>query len=181
MNAAEREELDWLAFLYVAGELAPDEHDEFERRLANDQLACDAVSRAVKVTQAIRTAEEVKPVAVSPVRRARLRRSLHLAACLSACALVVIVCHWLLRDSESTLTDVSEAPSTAQAELAVVWRETRLEVADQQSDVWTLPQVNDSGDSPTAPGGPSHLEVPDWLLSAVALEADRKSREGEDG
>ncbi len=181
MNSAEREELDWLAFLYVAGELAPDKHSDFEQRLAHDQLACDAVSRAVKLTQAIRTAEEVNPVAVSPVRPLRLRRSLHLVACLSACVLVAIVCHWLLRDDESTSTGVSEAPSTAAAELAVVWSETRLEVADQRSDAWTLPHVNDSGDSPVAVEGASDLEVPDWMLSAVAIEADRKSREAEDG
>ena len=37
MNAAEREELDWLAFLYVAGELAPD-----------DPAAVDALSAAAR-------------------------------------------------------------------------------------------------------------------------------------
>jgi hypothetical protein len=181
MNSREREELDWLAFLYVAGELAPDERRDFERRLANDQLACDAVSRAVDLTQTIQAVGEVKPVTVSPVRRLRLQHSLRLVACLSACVLVAIVCHWLLRDGKSTPTHVSEGPSTAAAELAVVWSETRLEFADQQSDARALLQVNDFDDSPMASEGTAALAVPDWMLSAVAIEADRKSQEEEDG
>ena len=181
MKSADREELDWLAFRYVAGELAPDEASDFEGRLAHDQAARDAVSRAVELTNAIRAAETAEPASVSPVRRQRLRMSLRLVACLSACALVAIVCHWLLRDGESQPSDVSERPLTAAAQLAVVWSQARAEVADQQSDVRALLTVTDFGDSPVAAEGPAAPAVPDWMLSAVAIEVDRKSREEEDG
>lgn len=182
MNSADREELDWLAFLYVAGELAPDEYNDFERRLEHDPLACDAVSRAVGLTRAVRIAEEEKSATVTPARRSRLQRSLRLVACLSACVLVAVLCRWLLPDGERTPPDVSEAPAVGAAELATAWSETRLELAGQQSDPWALLQVNDSGDSPVAAEGTAAVDVPDWILSAVAIEGDRESQEnGEDG
>jgi hypothetical protein len=40
------DELDWLAFRYVAGELTPKEAGAFEERLASDQAAREAVARA---------------------------------------------------------------------------------------------------------------------------------------
>ncbi|MBL7043240.1 MAG: hypothetical protein ISR77_31690 [Pirellulaceae bacterium] len=182
MNSADREELDWLAFRYVADELASDEVSDFEGRLAHDQTARDAVSRAVELTNAIRAAEEAKPVTLSPARRSRLQRPLRLVACLSTCVLVAVVCHWLLRHDESTSTDVSERPSTAAAELALVWSETRLELADQQGDAWALLQVTDSGELPVAAEDTAAMSVPDWMFSAVvALEAHSESREEEDG
>ncbi len=180
MNSADREELDWLAFRYVAGELAADEMSDFESRLAHDQAACDAVSRAVELTSALFEATRLAPV--HPVRRRRLHPSLRLAACLSACALVLIVCYQYLPHSES---DSSNASSAAAAELAVVWSETRSEVANQENDSWGWPEAVDSSYPPTASEDSTALITPDWMLSAVvAVEADvpaRQSEEWEDG
>jgi hypothetical protein len=52
-NWTPQDELDWLAFRYVAEELSADEADAFERLLADDQSARDAVSRAVQTTRAV--------------------------------------------------------------------------------------------------------------------------------
>lgn len=52
-NGTPEDELDWLAFRYVAEELPADESDAFERLLADDQSARDAVSRAVQTTRAV--------------------------------------------------------------------------------------------------------------------------------
>ncbi len=60
------EELDLLAFRYVAGEMAPDEAAAFETGLADDQAARLAVSRAVGLTQRLR---EAMPPPTSPVVR----------------------------------------------------------------------------------------------------------------
>jgi hypothetical protein len=181
MNATRREQLDWLAFLYVAGELPPDELDDFERRLASEQLARDAVSRAVKLTQTIRAAEEIRPAAALPMRRLQHKRSLGLAICLSACVLAAVACHLLLRGGLSPWNPVSEGTPPTDAELAFVWCETRSETAEQPSDMGTLLPIDNSDDSPTLPENVSDLVVPNWMLSAVAIEADQESRETEDG
>ena len=46
-------EILWLAFRYVAGELAPDEAESFEHCLDQDQEAREAVARAVELTGAV--------------------------------------------------------------------------------------------------------------------------------
>jgi hypothetical protein len=77
---------------------------------------------------------------------------------------------------------VSEAPSATAAQLAVVWSETRLELADQGSDLWALPEVMDSSTAPPVAEDAAALITPDWMFSAVAaLEADSESTEKEDG
>lgn len=48
-----RDDLDWLAFRYVAGELAGDEAARFEEWLATDQAPREAVARAVEIAQAV--------------------------------------------------------------------------------------------------------------------------------
>jgi len=53
MYDSDQNDLDWLAFRYVAGELTPDQTTQFERRLADDQTARDAVAETVGLAQAI--------------------------------------------------------------------------------------------------------------------------------
>jgi len=185
MNSADREELDWLAFRYVAGELASDEVSDFEERLSHDQAACDAVSRAVELTDAIRAVEATRLAPVPLVRRRRLQQSFRLVACLSACALVLIVCFRYLPHSESGPAGWNDASSAVAAELAVVWSETRSEVANQENDSWAWSEVADSSYPTTSAEDSAALITPDWMLSAVvALEADvpaGQSEEREDG
>ncbi|MCI0355640.1 MAG: hypothetical protein L0099_11470, partial [Acidobacteria bacterium] len=50
MEPNEREELQWLAFRYVAGEMNAAEAEAWERRLADDQAARDAVCQGVALT-----------------------------------------------------------------------------------------------------------------------------------
>ena len=54
MNTSDRlEELDWLAFQYVADELDGVERAAFELRLEEDTAACEAVVSAMKLAQAV--------------------------------------------------------------------------------------------------------------------------------
>ena len=53
MNNPEKPELHGNAFRYVADEMSAGEQDNFERQLADDQLAREAVVRAVQLTQAV--------------------------------------------------------------------------------------------------------------------------------
>lgn len=50
---SQRAELQWAAFRYIADEMSREEHEIFERRLADDQAACEAVARAVQVAEAV--------------------------------------------------------------------------------------------------------------------------------
>ena len=66
------EELDLLAFRYIAEELSDDERGAFELRLADDQGAREAVARAVELSQASLAALEMmeqelpEPIGVAP-------------------------------------------------------------------------------------------------------------------
>lgn len=70
MSADQRDELDWLAFRYVAGEMTADEAGDFELRLADDQAAREAVSRAVGFGQRLVDAGSVRPDSRSTARTA---------------------------------------------------------------------------------------------------------------
>lgn len=52
MHNRDQSEILWLAFRYVADELSTDEVTAFEQRLADDQLAREAVAQATLLWQA---------------------------------------------------------------------------------------------------------------------------------
>ena len=89
------DELDWLAFRYVAGEMAAGEEEQFEERLAQDQLAREAVDHAVELKEAMRlvTAESA-PITASGVGVPVLRPMLWGTAA-AACPVVAACLAWL--------------------------------------------------------------------------------------
>lgn len=79
MLAEEHDEPDWLAFRYAAGDMGPDEARAFEARLADDQEAREALSRAVRLAERLGEAAPSAPErVVAPgarmLSRLRLRR-----------------------------------------------------------------------------------------------------------
>lgn len=85
MDPAQQNDLDWLAFRYVAGEMSADEAAAFEMKLADDQDAREAVSRAVELTERLAqaapaTADVALPVADRPSPQPTWRRPLVRAA-----------------------------------------------------------------------------------------------------
>ncbi|HZZ72168.1 MAG TPA: hypothetical protein VFE24_07935 [Pirellulales bacterium] len=60
--------LEWQAFLYVAGELAPDAETTFEALLAESQPAREAVVAAVQLRAAIAAAEPPSAATIEPAR-----------------------------------------------------------------------------------------------------------------
>ena len=178
MNAEDREQLDWLAFRYVAGELAPDERRQFERRLEDDLAACDAVSRAVSLTRVICAAEQSRSVLVRPVRRSPLRRSLWIAACVAACVLGLVVGVRLWTSPPTDSADGNEIPP---AQLAAVWSVARVRIAGEDSGPFTWPQPVDALGASDPEESTDALLAPGWMFSAVGLEADHESQEEEDG
>lgn len=181
MNPEQREQLHWLAFRYLAGELPRHEHDDFEQRLAHDAEASDAVARMVELTGAVRAAHQTAPVPVHPLRRRRLRRWFTAVACAWASLLAAVAGHWFLQDHEVAPAGRTPPGSNRGAELAVVWNATRLELGTRESENWNSAQPA-SADWPLAAEAAAAVSVPDWMLAAVvALEADPEGPGNDEG
>ncbi len=102
MALEEQSELDWLAFRYVAGEMTADESVTFEARLADEQHAREAVSRAVELTErlaaaapapaaSVTLAQPIPPNVASIWRRSLLRAAQPLAWMAAGAAAAVLI------------------------------------------------------------------------------------------
>lgn len=144
----EHDELDWLAFRYVAGEMDAAQMRAFEMRLDEAQDAREAVARAVELANCIAVAERERTVepAVSTTARRRWRLS-NLAAAsigLAGCLLLALATLRLPRLDPSTSTSaLSDAD-----QLAVIWSETRQPLDDP---LWPPDQLDeDTFETPVA-------------------------------
>ncbi len=165
MQTNERDELDWLAFRYISNEMTATEADAFEQRLANDQLAREAVARAVDLVQAVADLPaDVVSLATtqhSPfaARSIRPRRVLGLKTWIAAAAAAIVIAalgQQLLRDSSD------------ESALAKVWAKMRSgHDANDSSDRELLADSEDSMLDDEA-----DLTVPAWLIEAVGGESD---------
>ena len=66
-NEVKSNDIDWLAFQYLTGDLPDDAVARFESSLASDQPAREALARAVELTQAVALVEST--TRGSPFRR----------------------------------------------------------------------------------------------------------------
>lgn len=166
MSASRREELDWLAFQYLTDELAPPDRAEFERLLASDLSAGEALAEAVELVTATRQAL-ARPV---PVRRPLLRWMGYAAAAGFVLWLAV---------GDRTPADRHEALPTAESvtpehAVALAWsqlRTTNSLVEPDASSAWDeettamaevapFASMDDDGD----------VELPAWLMTLSTLE-----------
>src|SRR5258708_6551670 len=67
VSSEHEDELNWMAFCYIAGELPPEAASAFERRLADDQLARDAVCEAIALAERLLVAAPSTNHLVPPV------------------------------------------------------------------------------------------------------------------
>ncbi len=144
------DELDLLAFRYVAGELERAESDLFEQRLARDQSACEAVARAVMLTSAI-VAGRCDPQS-AVVRYASKRRSVRWIAAAAAVLLAAITA--VVMRSPSRLGE-----SNDELTVAGVWAESALAHGE-----WSSEFGDDSDDGDDA----ADVALPEWLIEAVS-------------
>ena len=172
-----KNELDWSAFCYAAGELSAEEAAAFETRLADDQAAREALARAVELTEVVASAESLAPV----VARSQTNvwttsvwtRRLTWMAIGSAASLLVAM---LWSGGWSWLADES-VDSTEQSRLAAAWSQTRRELAESDSDLWYPGHLaaREATDLPDS-GAPSAIiddaelldtVTPKWMTAAV--------------
>ena len=188
MNETQRDDLDWLAFRYVAAELSPGESREFERRLEQDQQAREAVGRIVEVTCAVRSLDWDAAPRVAPVRRLRpwyRRRGVQLAAGLALGLAFALLVWGPPRGEQAGQQNGSLAGAVPPAELALVWSHARTELTEQPDDEtagwqWLAP-ANREPDALMSTDDEAALDTPEWMVSAVvAMESEGEEQQAPD-
>ena len=184
--------LDWLAFCYIADELSPDDAAAFENQLADDQAAREAVARAVDLTRALakvgagdRSRATPASMVLGAWRRRRSAGRLARAVIAAAACLMVVLAYQHYRGIAPVATSPQETADSERIgssersarQLAVLWSQTREELAAMQLDDWVvdlhdnldqsdellpLPQDAEPDDDAYAANVP-----PSWMLAAV--------------
>lgn len=180
MNSPEKAELSWSAFRYIAGEMPADEQARFEKQLALDQQAREAVALAVELTHGVVSAQE-RPATVAPPRRSR---RLRIRLAWSAAAAVAILLAFVLGRELGGRNEQGLAPaplaqrssptddqnSADAARLVSLWVQADAADAQQFSTSGSggrelmavaSPEIGTDGLAETS------LEVPGWMWAAV--------------
>lgn len=182
-------DLHWLALSYVAGEMSETEAAAFELRLAEDSLACEAVSAAVTTSLAVRAAFEAEAGTETPsaARNARQNPELRWRGVasrssrsarwmsLGSAAVAVVVALSIARFQESDVTTVN---ADQQRQLAVLWTQAG-EVLPEAGlgSAMKIDSVTEEVRPVTDDRVPAVdlVDVPEWLL--VALESQKTNHE----
>jgi len=161
----DKNELDWLAFCYAAGELTEPEATAFELQLADDQAAREALARAVELTQVVATAESLEPVVALHSQSSSLTKRLAWMAIGSAASLLVA----LLWSGAGSWFSGKSIAAADQSRLADAWSQMRQELADSDSDLWYPKPNDDQPESLADPGDvdPLNSVAPSWMTAAV--------------
>jgi anti-sigma factor RsiW len=184
-----RNDLDWLAFQYVAGELSVEDEEQIEARLATEPEVAEAVANAVVLGEAVSSvfsgaaAESVRTAESSPrgvtADRSTVGRTVSVvtAACVVVAALLISFRgeepsrDSLATNSESSAGDApgSSVPSPDDNSLLLeTWTVARESVAAMDSVALAESVPVDSAESRID----SASDVPDWLFVAVELSYD---------
>lgn len=153
-----RNDLVWLANCYVAGELSADEIEAFEARLASDEVACDAVARAMKLNLAIAAAFDSQPAAITnplPATNAPSRRTAAIITALAATAVAAAGVALMVGRGPVTNSIVHKDGADR---LVAAWA-TGEAARNNVDDDETL-ELTDDAD----------LDPPDWMLAALTAQ-----------
>jgi anti-sigma factor RsiW len=181
---ASGQDLDWVAFCYVADELSEADRSAFESRLENDLAACEAVARAVRLADTTLLALTDLSARTTEDRTARQRRrdvsrrarSIGVAG-LIASVLIVVLSTW---QHQPDPVAMNETVQDADA-IVGLWFSSQSvvnELPAPEEDIVSFPRQTDVSSpnvaSPiVAAAAESSVDVPDWLM--VALQAESAS------
>jgi len=201
MSPDAKDDLHWLAFRYIAGEMSEEETAAFEQRLGEDQESREAVAAVVELTEAAAVAaSDLSPAGQPSVVRPAVPLPVHWSVRLAwsavgaaACLVVVIIFNAAGglpsgddpagRDDGTVAAE--EAADPAAAEIAVLWTQTREELVTGEQEPWPAdvpgaldepyPAVADVDDLAAAD------VVPAWMqAAAAALTAEEEDGPVED-
>ena len=168
----EQEQLDWLAFQYVADELNQSERAAFELRLAEDSDASEAVVAAMKLAQQIdhslkvasehtgstspmaNSADSIQPERPATLHSTRFSTQLAIAASVAA----LLFGWWAINPPDTKTLDNYSS-------VAIAWA-SDFETADSENDSWS--------------DSPADLAAPDGITSSIDLMDDELLLESDD-
>ena len=191
MNETQRDDLDWLAFRYLAAELSSGESREFERRLEQDQEAREAVGRLVEVTCVVRALDWDAAPLVTPAGHRRpwyRRRGVQVAAGLALGLALALSVFWPHSSDQTGRQNGSLAGVVPPAELALVWSHARAVLTEHPEDEepgwrWQAPADREADPSMNSEftDGEAALDAPEWMVSAVvAMESEGVDQQAPD-
>ena len=165
--------LDWLAFRYIADELSATERTAFEALLENDQLAREAVAHAVQLALA------TQHVFADDAVRLAQRQAVTAPAGYRGWYSVALACGGLLAlvVMNNLVWQVGQ-PANEDRQLAIAWSEARdafatsAVVAEEQPDT-----AEHDGDVQVLVDEES-VALPTWMLAAVSESNTNMSEEG---
>jgi len=180
MKPDESNDLDWMAFQYLADELDQTQRDKFKARLADDQQAREALASAVELTQTISAASHFehavtraeRPASDAPKKIRRWRRVAWISTTVAGCLAVLFAYQFIqsLQPIEKSGKGIASQNNSEHQELARRWIETVDEtvVPERAEDEFALdqedadsPEFSFSSDEPL-------FTTPDWMLAAVS-------------
>lgn len=148
-------DLAWLAERYVLGALSPEECDAFERRLADDQAAREAVAAATALLSQVYAASQEIAATEEPVRLVEKRIGRGSAVSYAASAAVLLLAAVGVWRMGTPIAPSAES-------LAGVWSATHEAAEDEFEEEMLVFQDASSL-------GVEEIEAPDWLITAVSL------------
>ncbi|MBW3595655.1 MAG: hypothetical protein KY475_00105 [Planctomycetes bacterium] len=172
-DAGAEDQLHWTAYRYTADELAIDEREAFELRLADDQSAREAVAKAVELLQATHFVVAESRTVERSMRSEphRISWSGWVALGAAACLLVILG----LQQGGVILTpgnphaDVSDIRESDQG-LAMAWTQTRhlLSQFDAQDSAAAFADELDDQALTGTVASEDEVAAPTWMLAALA-------------
>lgn len=163
-----KRDLDWTAVQYVSGDLPEQRVAEFERRLAENQDAREAVADAVELCVAI--AANRPEVTTRVVMDRSWKRKLEWMFVGGAISLAVFfVFQMITSDPQGEV--VATAQTDLSDEVVSAWVES-LAIAAEESLAWPEP-VEFAAEEPVVDGLRSE-EAPLWMVAAIAELAENE-------
>jgi ferric-dicitrate binding protein FerR (iron transport regulator) len=167
------DELHWLAFRYVAGEMTADEEGRFEAQLADDQGAREAVAQAVELHEAVRlAAATTNGVQLVPAENPVPRRH-RLVWATSLAALVTLALGGLVQvlTTPHPPADNGRAGEPG-ADVARTWAEVRR--AQHPESVAADAALLAAPEFGVGDLGETDAQVPNWMMTAFAKQPKQK-------
>lgn len=186
MSISELHQIDWQAFCYVSNELSAEERLAFEESLAIDQVAREALARAVELTRAVAAAESQESPLATPLESAVVikagsnwTRRISWMALGAAASLLAAVLLSNFGDADSVSTLVNPHGDQSNRELASAWSETRADLAPRETS-WSSSELSElTEELATAYASADEsaeavaAETPSWMTAALLAQAEQ--------
>jgi hypothetical protein len=167
------DDLAWLAFRYVAGELDPEESAAFEQRLDRDQPAREAVAGAVALMAGV--VHAAPALRSKPATRSRVRRVVVAVLAAAACLALAVAPRLVdFRPHHDATIARTPTPGAGSA-VALAWSGLRQEAAEaprQDDPADSLDDLETDTMTPletTVDAGDRVEGLPVWLIDAASL------------